>query len=112
MECINPKELMAFIEKRLASVDLIDIRSQFEYDECHLPNAISIPINSLKFIDYSSAKPIAVFYCNTSSRTFDNVDELTELGYKENYILLGGIGSWKRLLFPVCTRNKCRCLVE
>ena len=110
MKHINPKELKIFLEKKIRHIDLIDIRSVFEYKECHLLGAISLPIDNLKFINHHSSKTIAVFYCKTSKRTSDDADELEELGYLENYILSGGINSWRRVLLPLCAEPKnCKC---
>ena len=110
MKYINPKELKILLEEQPEAVDLIDIRSVYEYDQWHIPKSVSLPIESLKFIEYKPHKPIGVFYCQSSNRTFDSIEDIKQLEYVEHYILLGGISSWRRVLLPICKKEECKCV--
>lgn len=76
---------------------LIDVRTEEEYKESHLDNAINISIDDIENIqDISSIKsdsPIIV-YCASGNRSARAVKELKNLGYTNVYDL-GGISNCK-----------------
>ncbi len=106
---ISPKDLYKILIERRDDFDLLDIRSKDEYLKFHLPGAVMLNINSMSFIDYHPTKDVGIFYCSTSRRTLDYIDDIKEIPYKNHYILLGGLNSWKKLLLPVCSEEKCKC---
>lgn len=106
---INPKELFEMLKKHGKDTDLIDIRSNSEYIKCHIPMSKPLNISSISFIEYEPKKKLGVFYCSTSKRTMEYIDDIKEISYEAHFILLGGINSWKKLLFPVCCSDHCKC---
>lgn len=109
---LNPKELYQIFLERRESFDLIDIRSRWEYGQFHIPDSQILSIDERCFIDYVPSKKDGVFYCSTSTRTLDYIDDIKEIPYINHYILLGGINSWKKLLLPICSGKICRCAVS
>ena len=89
------------LEKMLAEkVDfqLIDVRLDYEYGICHLPNAQLIPLNDIenKVNQISKNKPI-VFYCHHGMRSAHAIKTLQKIDNFDNLInLSGGIDEWAR----------------
>ena len=73
---------------------IIDVRSNQEYMEGHLQNAINIPvynlINKIKLI-IKDKNTIIVLYCQTEKRSIKAKKILENIGYTNIYILKGGI---------------------
>jgi len=76
---------------------LLDVRTQAEYDEKHIPGSILIPVDILrenveeKIMD----KETVIFvYCRSGNRSTTASEILVELGYQKVYNL-GGIKDWK-----------------
>ena len=75
---------------------IVDVRTQAEYDEGHIPDAICIPNESI------GAEPIpelpdpeqTIFvYCRSGRRSKEAAGKLAELGYT-NVVEFGGIMDW------------------
>lgn len=77
---------------------LIDLRSPDEYQKFSLPGAINIPFDSLfeakwqPYIDQIARKN--VFYSNGTTLSSEAWTLTRQKGYKNNYILDGGLNNW------------------
>lgn len=75
---------------------IVDVRTQEEYDEGHIPGAICIPNEEIK-----GTKPellpdvdqVILIYCRTGRRSKEAADKLFNLGYTHIYEF-GGITDW------------------
>lgn len=81
-----------------AGVQLLDVRSQQEYDEGHLPGAYIIDVHDSAFLEQVEAqltkdKPVAV-YCRSGRRSASAARQLVKAGYQV-INLDGGILAWK-----------------
>lgn len=89
------------LEKMIAEkVDfqLIDVRLDYEYGICHLPNAQLIPLNDIenKANQISKIKPV-VFYCHHGMRSAHAIKTLQKMDNFNNLLNLeGGIDEWAR----------------
>ena len=82
------------IMKKNKDVYLIDVRSNQEYKEGYLLNAINIPIydlekNILRFV--KSKDDIIILYCQSDVRSKKGKKILEKMGYTNIYFLKGGI---------------------
>ena len=80
-----------------ASIQLVDVRRQAEYDSGHIYNAVLINVLDPGFIDNAvskldKSKPVAV-YCRSGRRSKDAAVKLTEKGFKI-YELDSGYLGW------------------
>ena len=80
------------------AVQLLDVRSQQEYDEGHLPGAYIIDVNDSTFLrqvvgQLTKDKPVAV-YCRSGRRSALAARKLVKAGYQV-INLDGGILAWK-----------------
>jgi phage shock protein E len=94
-ETITPAEVHARLEQG-TGVNLVDVRTPAEYRTGHLPQSISLPLNTL-----ASAAPARfkeknegiVVYCRSGARSELAAKILSELGYTRVYDM-GGIVNW------------------
>jgi rhodanese-related sulfurtransferase len=90
------------LARRLMSDDptlsLIDLRSKTEYDKYSLEGAVNIPLENILNPEYVDAinqdVQTVVFYSNSSDLAAKAWMLTKRLGYKNNYILKGGLNHW------------------
>ena len=78
------------------NVIIVDVRTEAEYDEKHIPDAINIPVESI-----TTEKPILLpdlnktllVYCRTGVRAAAASKKLAAIGYTKIYDM-GGIVDW------------------
>jgi adenylyltransferase/sulfurtransferase len=80
---------------------LVDVREPFEWEICHLPGAVLIPMGELedRMKELDAAKDI-VAYCHTGRRSRIALDVLREGGFARARHLAGGIAAWSRDVDP------------
>lgn len=80
------------------SILLIDLRDAKEYAKFSLPNSVNIPLDSLLtdnwigYLDQVGMK--SILYSNGTSLSTDAWMLTRQLGYKNVYILRGGVNEW------------------
>ena len=78
---------------------LLDVRTQEEYDQGHLPGAVCLPAETLMDGDLSVLLPDKhaplVLYCRTGHRSAEAAQVLSELGYTDITDLSGGLLAWE-----------------
>lgn len=95
---VNPDEIAEMIISEDPVLQLIDLRTAEEYQEFHLPGAINIPFADLLNNDYryiiDQDLRLNVFYSNGSVTASEAWMITRQLGYKNNYVLEGGLNYW------------------
>jgi rhodanese-related sulfurtransferase len=99
---ISPDEVADLLIQDDPSIQLIDIRSQDEYQKFHLPGAYNIPMSELlndeyRFVIDQDLK-INVFYSNSSVKANEAYIITRQLGYHNNYVLEGGLNYWAEVI--------------
>lgn len=74
------------------SIVVIDVRTEEEYSEEHIVDAINIPLDNIESIDLDKNTTIYV-YCQSGNRSKEAAQKLYELGYSNVYDM-GGIDTW------------------
>lgn len=93
---INPVELKQLL---IAQKDilLIDVRELYEYEICHLENALLVPLNQLPAMMQKLDKnQHIIVYCKSGGRSRKAVNFLREAGFKRATNLSGGIIAWAK----------------
>lgn len=75
---------------------ILDVRTQSEYDQAHIPNAILIPhdqITDLAEGQLTDKDQLILVYCRSGNRSKAASQSLVELGYT-NVKEFGGINTW------------------
>jgi sulfur-carrier protein adenylyltransferase/sulfurtransferase len=114
VEKANPQQILAEIKdgsylmtadviadmlvKKDPALQLIDVRSQDEFDQFHLPGAINIPLDNL-LSDENSALfdqevKMNVLYSTGTTAAGEAWMLLRQQGYKSLYVLQGGVNYW------------------
>jgi sulfur-carrier protein adenylyltransferase/sulfurtransferase len=100
---IAPELVADMIVKKDPSFQLIDVRSQDEYEKYHLEGAINIPITDLlndkntEVLDQETKTNI--FYSNSTIVANEAWMITRQLGYKNNQVLEGGLNYWFEAIF-------------
>lgn len=83
---------------------MIDMRSDKEYSEGHVVNAIHVPsAEQLAALDKYRDKPVIV-YCNSGSRSNGFCSKLRKQGFPSVYNLRGGILGWQKAELPLAKK--------
>jgi len=95
---ITPETVADMIVKKDPTLRLIDVRSQDEFEKFSLPGSLNIPISDLlsdKYTDILNQDvKMNVFYSNGSLTANEAWMVTRQLGYKNNYVLEGGLNYW------------------
>lgn len=97
-QTISAADLKEKIEKDKA-VQLVDIRTSFEYDRGFIKPAVNIDYMGRrfheKFNSYDKEKPLYL-YCRSGTRSKKAVQLLLQEGFTKVYDLEGGILEWNK----------------
>lgn len=95
----DPADVRLDLERGQAGFILVDARSAKDYEECHLPSAISLPyrkINAQTAAELPKDKVLVVYCwgtaCNAATKA---AARLSALGFKVKE-MIGGIEHWRR----------------
>ena len=95
---VTPETVADMIVKKDPTLRLIDVRSQDEFEKFSLPGAINVPIADLLSDQYADILnqdvKMNVFYSNGSLTANEAWMVTRQLGYKNNYVLEGGLNYW------------------
>ena len=95
---MSPDEIAKMIVEKDPSLQLIDIRSKDQFEKFSLPNAINVPLESLLSSEFEEILnqdvKLNVFYSNSSNEANQAWMIVRQLGYKNNYVLQGGLNYW------------------
>lgn len=101
---ISPQELKQRLDTD-ASVLLLDVREQSEYDIVHLEGARLIPLNTLPhYIDSLPTDQEIVVYCHHGQRSLYATAYLHQNGFHDAKNLAGGIDQWAAEIDPTLRR--------
>lgn len=96
---ITVEESMNLIQNQ-KSLQIVDVRTQIEYDSTYLKNAINIDYKNPSFSDnilvVDKNIPVLV-YCRSGRRSYNAMNIMLQLGYREVYNMQGGILAFKKL---------------
>ncbi|WP_341909425.1 rhodanese family protein [Ferrovibrio terrae] len=101
---ILPKITPTALQQRLQSgeIVLIDIREPSEYAREHIHGARLVPLAAIDSHDFDTERnKTAVFTCRSGNRTAMNASRLLAKGFREAYVLEGGLDAWKSAGLPV-----------
>ena len=82
-------------------INILDVRELFEYNICHIPGSILIPINKI-IRDYDTVLDKNQTYyiiCHTGQRSYFITDYLTKKGF-DVFNIVGGISGNEKYNVP------------
>lgn len=92
---ITPEEAKKRLETE-EGIILLDVRTQSEYEEKHIPGSVLIPVDELgkrAEAEMPDKDNVVFVYCRSGNRSTTASNILAELGYSKVYNL-GGISDW------------------
>jgi rhodanese-related sulfurtransferase len=99
---ISPGQLPQ-IQARKSAV-LVDIRSSDEFNQGHIAQSLSLPLetleSSLKKLNKHRGKPV-ILVCQSGIRAGKAASILKKNQFEELYVLDGGVASWKKENLPL-----------
>ena len=102
---VEAPELAAWIIEGRADYRLVDIRSEAEFTQYHIPTAVNIPMSVLTDAGLGRDEKI-VLYSEGGIHSAQAWMLLKAEGYKAVYMLKGGLDDWKgQVVFPVLADN-------
>lgn len=91
----TPSELQTLLNKNNDKFAIIDVRSKLEYDKGHLPGAVHADYYDTDALKKAAGDKIPVTYCAFSAmRGPYAAYQLYLSGYKDVYLLKGGLSAW------------------
>ena len=95
---VYPDAVADMIIKKDPSLQLIDVRSQNEFEKFSLTGAINIPLTDLLADQYSGILnqdiKMNIFYSNGTLTANEAWMITRQLGYNNNFVLEGGLNYW------------------
>jgi len=79
-----------------SSIILVDVRTQAEYDQIHIPGATLVPVDNIQTLAATllpDKSATYIIYCNSGNRSATASQALVDLGYRNIYDM-GGIIYW------------------
>ena len=102
---VEAPELAAWVIESRADYRLVDLRSEAEFAQYHIPSAVNVPINVLTDAGLGRQEKL-VLYSDGGIHSAQAWMLLKAQGYKGVYMLKGGLEEWKdRVVFPVLADN-------
>lgn len=96
IKMVTPEEMQSLIEQD--DIQLVDVRTQQEYENGYIENSQNIDIKSPTFdediLKLDKTKPVIV-YCKSGGRSAKCTKKLKDAGFVKIYDLEGGIEKWK-----------------
>lgn len=84
------------------TLELIDVRNEYDYFEYSLPGALNVPLDSIMAEDYQGYLDIedmnVVFFCNDDIKADQAWVIAKRMGYKSMYVMKGGLNCWIRTI--------------
>lgn len=110
MKQITPTELAAWLGQAEAPTrkpppQMVDVREPWEYQLCHLPASMPVPLGSLpaRLAELDAQRP-TVLLCHHGARSMQAALFLEHNGFADVYNLRGGIDAWSRDVDPALPR--------
>lgn len=75
---------------------ILDVRTEQEFEEQHIPNAINVPnetIGTKEISELPDKEQLLMVYCRSGNRSKQASEKLVEIGYR-NIVEFGGMKDW------------------
>ncbi len=101
IEHVSVEEFKTIFDSK-TSFHIVDVREVYEYDSVRIPNSTLVPLSAfnenINLIDKNSSN---YFLCGIGKRALKAAEYLNTLGYKNLYVIDGGIKAWIEAGHPV-----------
>jgi len=95
---VSTDEIADMLVQKDPSLQLIDVRSQVEFEKYSLPGSVNIPLADILSDDYEEyldqGVKMNVFYSNGNLKANEAWMITRQLGFENNFVLQGGLNYW------------------
>ncbi len=93
---IDGRDALQIYESRKDEFVWLDVRTEHEYNDDHIPGAKLVPLDELEqsLTKVGSPNQKYIVYCHSGGRSVAACEFLAKNGYKQLWNLMGGIGDW------------------
>ncbi|MDM8159808.1 rhodanese-like domain-containing protein [Labilibaculum sp. K2S] len=95
---ISTDQIADMLVQKDPSLQLIDVRTQAEFEKYSLPGSVNIPLSDLLSEEWNDfldqGVKMNVFYSNGNLKANEAWMITRQLGFKNNYVLQGGLNYW------------------
>ncbi len=107
---VSTDEIADLLVQKDPSLQLIDVRTQNEFEKYNLPGSINIPLADLlseEWADFlDQGVKMNVFYSNGHLKANEAWMLTRQLGFENNYVLQGGLNYWaETILNPTAPKS-------
>lgn len=96
-----PELAVLLADSSLAPPMLLDVREQWEYQTCHIADAVLIPMNTIPARQQELEPDAAIVcICHHGARSFQVAAFLERQGFTNVINLTGGMDAWARQVDP------------
>ncbi len=83
------------LDEKKSNIMLVDVREKWEFDLCHIPDSIHIPVSDivLRMSELQKSDPI-ILICHNGRRSLNIGLELIDKGFNNVINLKGGVDQW------------------
>ncbi|WP_372368944.1 rhodanese-like domain-containing protein [Candidatus Uabimicrobium sp. HlEnr_7] len=102
LENVSAKKAQAIIDE--SSVVVLDVRTENEFRDGHIKNAININCQSSDFMDKIQnldKSTTYVLHCKSGGRSTFAINKMKELGFSTIYHMNGGMNEWANNKLPI-----------
>jgi|SRR6185312_12874013 len=107
MRAISARELAQWLRdpQAPAQLQLVDVREPWEFQACHLPGSVLIPMGEIatRIDDIDASRPV-VCVCHHGTRSAQVALFLESRGIAQTYNLTGGVDGWAQHVDPAFPR--------
>ena len=109
----EPLEVKAMLDESSSSIMLLDVREKWEFDLCHIPESIHMPIAEviLRISELEKTNPIIII-CHNGRRSLHIGLELIEKGFDNVINLKGGVDQWADDIDTSMTKYGMKEIIE
>ena len=101
VEHVSIEELKEILDKK-DNYELIDVRELSEYESVRISDSILTPFSSFEqHINLIGKNVTKYFLCAAGKRALKAAEYLESLGYKNLYVIDGGLKAWIEAGYPV-----------
>ena len=101
VEHVSVSELKTILDNK-TNCHIIDVRESYEYESVRIPDSTLVSLSvfneNINLIDKNSSN---YFLCGIGKRALKAAEYLDSLGYKNLYVIEGGIKAWIEAGYPV-----------
>jgi rhodanese-related sulfurtransferase len=102
---VSPGEATRLLNHENAA--MIDMRTDKDYREGHIANAVHVPAGSAEIpatLNKYHERPVVV-YCQRGQRSIAFCNKLSKQGFESVYNLKGGVLAWQKAELPLTKNN-------